>query len=49
MSLDIFPYYYEFLSIPLVNENDIKDLLKSIENAEKKYPVLCSYLNLFCI
>ena len=43
---DIFPYYYEFLSIPLVKENDIKDLLKSIENAEKKYPVLCSYLNI---
>ena len=42
---NIFPYYYEFLSIPLVKENDIKELLKTIENAEKKYPVLCSYLN----
>ena len=43
---DIYPYYYEFLSIPLVYNNDIKDLLKSIENVEKKYPVLCSYLNI---
>ena len=41
----LFPYYYEFLSIPLVQEEDIKDLLKSIENVEKKYPVLCSYLS----
>ena len=40
-----YPFYYEFLSIPLVDENDIKELLKTIEKAEKKYPVLCSYLN----
>ena len=40
-----YPFYYEFLSIPLVKEDDIKERLKSIENAERKYPVLCSYLN----
>ena len=40
-----FPYYYEFLSIPIVKENDIKEILKTIENVDKKYPVLCSYLN----
>ena len=40
-----YPFYYEFLSIPLVTENDIKEILKSIEDVEKKYPVLCSYIN----
>ena len=40
-----YPYYYEFLSIPLVKEDDIKDRLKLIENVEKIYPVLFSYLN----
>ena len=41
-----YPYYYELLSIPLVKEENIKELLKSIENVEKKYPVLWSYLNI---
>ena len=40
-----YPYYYDFLSIPLVKEDDIKERLKLIENVEKKYPVLFSYLN----
>ena len=40
-----YPYYYELLSIPLVNEDNLKELIKSIENIEKKYPVLYSYLN----
>ena len=40
-----YPFYYEFLSIPLVNENGIKELLKTIDNAEGRYPVLYSYLN----
>ena len=39
-----FPYYYEFLSIPLVNLQKIKTKLESIENAEKKYTVLYQYL-----
>ena len=40
-----YPYYYEFLSIPLVKEDDIKEKLKSIENVERIYPVLYNYLN----
>ena len=40
-----YPFYYEFLSIPLVKEDDIKELLRSIQNAEIIYPVLHSYLN----
>ena len=40
-----YPFYYEFLSIPLVKEEDIKERLKLIKNAEKRYPVLYSYLN----
>ena len=40
-----YPYYYEFLSIPLVKEDDIQNRLNSIENVEKIYPVLCNYLS----
>ena len=41
----IYPYYYEFLSIPLIEENQLIEILKSIENAKNKYPVLCAYLD----
>ena len=41
----IYPYYYEFLSIPLIEENQLIEILKSIENAKSQYPVLCAYLN----
>ena len=40
-----FPYYYELLSIPTVEENILKEKLDLIDNVESKYPVLCSYLN----
>ena len=40
-----FPYYYEFLSIPVVNENQLEEILKSIDNSKIKYPVLCAYLD----
>jgi hypothetical protein len=39
-----YPYYYEFLSIPKVEENDLKEILKSQKDAKKKYPVLYNYL-----
>ena len=39
-----YPYYYEFLSIPIVSENQLDDILKSIKDAEKLYPTLCNYL-----
>ena len=39
-----FPYYYDLLSIPLINFKDIKKILDSIENSEKKYTVLYNYL-----
>jgi len=39
-----YPYYYDFLSIPLVKEQDIKEMLDSIENADKKYTVLHKFL-----
>ena len=40
-----FPYYYEFLSIPIVSENQLKDVLQRNENSKNKYPVLWAYLN----
>ena len=40
-----FPYYYELLSIPTVEENKLKEKLYLIKDVENKYPVLCSYLN----
>ena len=40
-----YPYYYEFLSIPSIEENQLKEILKSIKDAKSKYPVLCSYLD----
>ena len=40
-----FPYYYEFLSIPEVNESQLEEILKSIDNSKNKYPVLCAYLD----
>ena len=40
-----FPYYYELLSIPIVEENNLKEKLYLIKDVENQYPVLCSYLN----
>ena len=40
-----YPYYYEFLSIPLIQETDLIEILKSIEDAKSKYPILCAYLD----
>ena len=40
-----FPYYYEFLSISMVSENQLKEVLQSIDNFKSKYPVLYSYLD----
>ena len=40
-----FPYYYEFLSISIVEENNLKEKLYLIKDVESQYPVLCSYLN----
>ena len=40
-----FPYYYEFLSIPIVSENQLKDALQRNKNSKHKYPVLWAYLN----
>ena len=40
-----YPFYNELLSIPIVKENDIKEIFKIDENAQKKYPILYSYLN----
>ncbi len=40
-----YPYYYEFLSIPLVEENQLREILISTEDAKSKYPVLCAYLD----
>ena len=40
-----FPYYYELLSIPLVQEKHLKEIvLNTIENANIKYPVLYYFL-----
>ena len=39
-----YPYYYELLSIPTFEDKIIDEKIKSIKDAEKKYPVLCSYL-----
>ena len=41
-----YPYYYEFLSIPLVNEKNIKEILDSIADSDKKYTVLYQYLTM---
>ena len=41
----IYPYYYEYLSIPLIEENQLIERLKSIENSKSQYPVLCAYLD----
>ena len=40
-----YPFYYEFLNIPLIKKNDIKELLDSIKNSNKIYPVLYYYLD----
>ena len=40
-----FPYYYELQSIPIVQEEKLNEILKSIDNSKKKYPVLYYYLN----
>ena len=39
-----FPYYYELLDIPKVQESKLKEILKSIRNAKSIYPVLYFYL-----
>ena len=40
-----YPYYYEFLSIPTIQETELIKILKSIEDAKNIYPVLCAYLD----
>ena len=40
-----YPYYYELLSIPIVQEAQLNEILKSINESNKKYPVLYYYLN----
>ena len=37
-----YPYYYELISIPLVEENQLIEILN--KDSEKKYPVLYNYL-----
>ena len=39
-----YPYYYELLSIPLINTKDIIEIFNSIKNSNKKYTVLYHYL-----
>ena len=40
-----YPYYYDLLSIPIIQEEQLNEILKSKKNAKKKYPVLYHYLN----
>ena len=40
-----YPYYYELLSIPIIQEEQLNEKLKSKKNAKNKYPVLYHYLN----
>ena len=40
-----YPFYYEFITIPLVEKNYIKDIINSDKDAQNKYPVLYNFLN----